>query len=339
MPNTTALPLIDTLDQLEDHLSAPSEEDVAAVSLLDGDILVLGAAGKMGPSLCRLAARAIAKAELRKRVIAVARFSDTQVRRDLERSGVETVTCDLLVPGGLAQLPEAPNVIFMAARKFSTSGSEHLTWVMNTLLPGLVAERFRNSRIVAFSTGNVYPLVPVGSGGATESTPVAPIGEYAQSALGRERMFEYGSAKWGAPVVLLRLNYAIDLRYGVLVDIATAVFHRRPIDLSMAAVNVIWQGDANAACLRSFAHCQSPPLILNITGPETLSVRSIAEEFGRRFAVEPLFTSEEMPTALLSNATKAHQLLGSPTITPREMMDWIANWIKRGGVMLNRPTH
>jgi nucleoside-diphosphate-sugar epimerase len=192
---------------------------------------------------------------------------------------------------------------------------------------------------VAFSTGNVYPLQPVKEGGARESTPVDPQGEYAQSALGRERMFEYGSAKWGTPVVILRLNYAIDLRYGVLVDVATSVFHRRPIDLSMAAVNVIWQGDANAACLRSFAHCQSPPLILNITGPETLSVRSIAQEFGRRFGVEPHFTSEEMPTALLSNATKAHELLGTPAVEPCEMMDWIANWIKRGGVMLNKPTH
>src|SRR5207302_8609835 len=339
MPNTTALPLIDTLDQLEDHLSAPSEEDVAAVSLLDGDILVLGAAGKMGPSLCRLAARAIAKAELRKRVIAVARFSDTQVRRDLERSGVETVTCDLLVPGGLAQLPEAPNVIFMAARKFSTSGSEHLTWVMNTLLPGLVAERFRNSRIVAFSTGNVYPLVPVGSGGATESTPVAPIGEYAQSALGRERMFEYGSAKWGTPVTIVRLNYAVELRYGVLVDIGLNVFNRGAVDLHMGYVNVIWQRDANSISLRSLTHCQSPPFVLNLTGHETLAARDVANEFGKRFGIEPIFSGQESGEALLSNAAKAHVLFGKATVLPDQLIDWIAHWIMHHGAILNKPTH
>src|SRR5437899_5443625 len=309
------------------------------MAALDGDLLILGAGGKMGPSLARLARRAIEQAGVKKRVFAVARFTNDKLPSELAAHGIETIACDLLDRTSLDKLPNIPNVIFMAARKFGTSGSEYLTWAMNTYLPGLVAERYRDSRIVAFSTGNVYPLQPVNEGGARESTPMDPQGEYAQSTLGRERMFEYVSAKWGTPVVLLRLNYAIDLRYGVLVDIATAVFHRRPIDLSMAAVNVIWQGDANALCLRSFAHCQSPPLILNITGPETLSVRSIAEEFGRRFEVEPLFTSEEMPTALLSNATKAHQLLGSPTITPREMMDWIANWIKRGGVMLNRPTH
>jgi NAD dependent epimerase/dehydratase family len=330
---------INTEEELEERLSRPTEADVAAMAALDGDLILLGAGGKMGPSLARLARRAADQAGAKKRIIAVARFTNRDVLSQLSSEGIETVECDLLERKKLSSLPEARNIVFMAARKFGTTGSEYLTWAMNTYLPGLVAERFRDSRIVAFSTGNVYPLQPVKQGGARESTPVDPQGEYAQSALGRERMFEYGSAKWGTPVAILRLNYAIDLRYGVLVDIATAVFHRRPIDLSMAAVNVIWQGDANAACLRSFAYCQSPPLILNITGPETLSVRYIAEEFGRRFRVEPLFTSEEMPTALLSNSTKARQLLGFSTVTPCEMMDWIANWIKRGGVVLNKPTH
>jgi len=330
---------IDTEQELEERLSRPEEADAAAVAGLNGDLIILGAGGKMGPSLARLARRAADHAGAKKRIIAVARFTNTNLLPQLSSEGIETIACDLLEPGKLSGLPDVPNVVFMAARKFGTTGSEYLTWAMNTYLPGLVAERYRDSRIVAFSTGNVYPLQPVKQGGARESTPVGPQGEYAQSALGRERMFEYGSAKWGTPVVILRLNYAVELRYGVLVDIATAVFERRPIDLSMAAVNVIWQGDANAMCLRSFAHCQSPSLILNITGPETLSVRSIAEEFGRRFGIEPVFTSEEMPTALLSNATEAQKLLGSPNVTPCEMMQWIADWIKHGGVMLNKPTH
>jgi nucleoside-diphosphate-sugar epimerase len=330
---------INTEEELEERLSRPAEADAAAIAALNGDLIILGAGGKMGPSLARLARRAADQAGAKKRIIAVARFTSPNVQSQLSSESIETISCDLLEPSALSSLPDVGNVIFMAARKFGTTGSEYLTWAMNTYLPGLVAERYRDSRIVAFSTGNVYPLQPVNEGGARESTPVNPQGEYAQSALGRERMFEYGSAKWGTPVVILRLNYAIDLRYGVLVDIATSVFHRRPIDLSMAAVNVIWQGDANAMALRSFAHCLSPPLILNITGPETLSVRSIALEFGRRFGVEPVFTSEETPTALLSNATKAHQLLGPPGVTPCEMMDWITNWIKRGGMMLNKPTH
>ena len=339
MSNTRSLPFINTADQLEDHLSAPSDEDVAAVSSLDGDILVLGAAGKMGPSLCRLAARAISEAGLRKRVIAVARFSDTQVRRDLERSGVQTVTCDLLEPGALAQLPNVPNVIFMAARKFGTSGSEHITWAMNTFLPGLVAERFRDSRIVAFSTGNVYPLVPVDSGGAKESTPVAPIGEYAQSALGRERMFEYGSAKWGTPVTIVRLNYAVELRYGVLVDIALKVLNREQVDVSMGYVNVIWQRDANSVSLRSLAHCQSPPFVLNLTGRETLAVRDVAKQFGKRLGVEPIFSGQESGKALLSNATKADTLFGQGTVSADQLIDWIAHWITHDGALLNKPTH
>jgi nucleoside-diphosphate-sugar epimerase len=276
---------------------------------------------------------------VRKKIIAVARFSDNQLRASLASEGIETLAVDLLQPGALSKLPDVPNVIFMAARKFGTTGSEDLTWAMNTLLPGLVAERYRASRIVAFSTGNVYPLRHAMEGGAIESTPVAPVSEYAQSALGRERMFEYGSRQWGTAVTILRLNYAIDLRYGVLLDIGTAVFERRPIDLHMALVNIIWQGDANSVCLRSFAHCQAPPLILNLTGPETLSVKSIAEEFGRRFNVQPTFISEEMPTALLSNAAKAHQIFGRPTVTPEQMIDWTSAWISTGGPRLNKPTH
>src|SRR5256885_5226473 len=285
-----------TESELEELLSRPDEATTSAVAALDGDLLILGAGGKMGPSLARLARRAADEAGVKKRVIAVARFTNRDLLSELAAAGIEAMAADLLDPGTLDRLPDISNVIFMAARKFGTAGGEHLTWAMNTYLPGLVAERYRNSRIVAFSTGNVYPLRSLKEGGANESTPVAPLGEYAQSALGRERMFEYGSMQWGTPVAILRLNYAVELRSGVLLDIGTAVFERRPIDLRMALVNVIWQGDANSICLRSLAHCQSPPLFLNLTGPETLSVRYIAEEFGRRFCLQPTFSSEEMPT-------------------------------------------
>jgi nucleoside-diphosphate-sugar epimerase len=330
---------INTEVELQEILSRPSDSDVAAIAQLDGDLLILGAGGKMGPSLARRSRRAAEKAGVAKRIVAVARFSDNSLRDSLESDGIETLGSDLLQPGALSKLPDTPNVIFMAARKFGTTGSEDLTWAMNTYLPGLVAERYRSSRIVAFSTGNVYPLRDATLGGAVESTPLAPVSEYAQSALGRERMFAYGSRQWGTCVVILRLNYAIDLRYGVLLDIGTAVFERRPIDLRMAFVNVIWQGDANSVCLRSFAHCQSPPLLLNLTGPEILRVRYLAEEFGRRFCVQPNFSSEEMPTALLSNAAKAHQMFGYPTVTVSEMIDWTASWISSRGPRLNKPTH
>jgi len=258
---------------------------------------------------------------------------------DLSAQDIETITSDLLEPDELSKLPDIPNVIFMAARKFGTAGAECLTWAMNTHLPGLVASRYRNSLIVAFSTGNVYPLRSASEGGALESTPTTPVGEYAQSALGRERMFEYGSAKWGTPVTILRLNYAIDLRYGVLLDIGQAVNQNRPVDLHMPLVNVMWQGDANSWCLRSFAHSQSPPFVLNITGPETLSVRDIAMEFGRYFGIEPQFNSEDGPTAFLNNAAKAQQLFGKPSVKPSEMIEWIAHWIRQGGTMLGKPTH
>ena len=330
--------LINTVEELENELSLPTMADIATVSELRGDVLILGAAGKMGPSLAKLARRSIAQAGVNKRVIAVARFSDPHVQSALEESGIETIASDLLKQGALASLPDVENVIFMAARKFGTSGSEDLTWAMNTFLPGLVAERYRDSHIVAFSTGNVYGLQPVSTGGATEVTPVAPVGEYAQSALGRERMFEYGSNQSKTPVVLLRLNYAVELRYGVLVDIALKVYNRETVDLQMGYVNVIWQRDANSQCLRSFAHCQSPPLVLNITGPEMLRVRYIAEEFGRRFGIQPFFSGSESDSAILSNAAKATALFGPPTVYPTQLVDWIAHWIANRRAVLNKPT-
>jgi hypothetical protein len=331
---------IKTESELEELLSRPDEETAAAMAALDGDLLILGVGGKMGPSLARLARRAIDQAGVKRRVIAVARFTNADLPASLAAHGIETIARDLLDRSALDKLPDIPNVVFMAARKFGTSGEEHLTWAMNTYLPGLVTERYRNSRIVAFSTGNVYPLRTLSEGGAAETTPAGPVGEYAQSALGRERMFEYGSMRWGTPVVILRLNYAVELRYGVLVDIGRAVFERRPVDLCMPHVNVIWQRDANSWCLRSFAHCQSPPLVLNITGPETLSVRELALEFGQHFDIEPTFVSStEGSSALLSDVSKARRLFGSPTVQPKEMVEWIANWIRDGGAMLNKPTH
>ena len=327
---------IRTEAELEELLSRPDEKTSEAMAALEGDLLILGAGGKMGPSLARLARRA----GVRKRIIAVARFTNSKLPAELSHDGIETLACDLLDREALARLPDAPNVIFMAARKFGTFGEAHMTWAMNTHLPGLVADRFRSSKIVAFSTGNVYPLRSISQGGATEDTPVDPVGEYAQSALGRERMFEYGSARWGTRGVLLRLNYAVELRYGVLVDIGLAVFERRAIHLGMPCVNVIWQGDANSWCLRSFAHCQAPPLVLNITGTETLSVRELALEFGRHFGAEPTFApATEGTSALLNDAGKARSLFGEPKVGTGELIGWIADWIRSGGALLNKPTH
>jgi nucleoside-diphosphate-sugar epimerase len=318
--------IIDTEAELDEFLSQPSAADCAALAAIEGDILILGAGGKMGPSLVQRARRAAPG----KRIYAVARTP---------AEGIETFAADLLDRRQLAALPDALNVIFMAGRKFGSTGNEPLTWATNALLPAMVAERYAGSRIVAFSTGNVYPFVAVASGGATEETPTAPVGEYAQSALARERLFDYFSAKNGTPVAILRLNYAIDLRYGVLLDIAQKVFTRRPIDLTMGHVNVIWQGDANSACLRSLALCQSPARILNLTGPETLMVRAIANQFGDRFGIRAVFEGSESETALLSNASRLHALLGPPTVGVTEMIEMVARWVQAGRPSWSKPTH
>jgi nucleoside-diphosphate-sugar epimerase len=330
---------IDSEEALEDRLSRPTDAAVAAMRSLDGDLLILGAGGKMGPSLAHLAQCAVEKAGVRKRIIAVARFTNSRLVEQLQGWGVETITSDLLEPGALEALPDVPNVIFMAARKFGTTGSEYMTWALNTYLPGRVAERYNKSRIVAFSTGNVYPLRKVAQGGADETVAPAPVGEYAQSALGRERMFEYGASRWGTAVCLLRLNYAVELRYGVLLDIGTAVFERRPVNVRMGYVNVIWQGDANVVCLRSLQLCEAPAKILNVTGPETLSVRAIANHFGEIFGVRAIFEGEEADMALLNNAAECDRLFGRPSVTAGEMIQWTAHWIARGGTTLQKPTH
>src|ERR1700686_5394992 len=314
--------IIATEQKLEDLLSEPNEAVARARAALEGDLLILGVAGKMGPSLARRARRACELAGVKKRIIGGARLSTGGTRGFLDRSGIETIAADLLDPDALAALPDVDNAIFMTGRKFGSTGSEHLTWAMNVFQPGTAAERFRRARIVAFSSGNASPMTPVLQGGSTESTPPGPVGEYAQSALGRERILEYFSSRHGTPMTILRLNYAIDLRYGVLLDVGLKVFERRPVNLAMGHANVIWQGDANSVCLRSFTLCQSPPAVLNLTGPETISIRWLPRRFGERFGVEPAFEGTESETALLNNAARCHRLFGYPSVTVEQMIEW-----------------
>jgi nucleoside-diphosphate-sugar epimerase len=324
---------------LEELLSRPTPPVVEAMAALSGDVLVLGAAGKMGPSLCRLAMRAADAAGLRARVTAVARFSDPAIRAALEAEGVHTLSCDLFERSQVQSLPESPNIVYMVGQKFGTTGDESRTWAINAYLPAVVAERFPQSRIVAFSTGNVYPLVPADSTGPTEADAVGPVGEYAQSTLARERVFEFFSRKNGTPVVILRLNYAVEPRYGVLRDVADKVRNRRPVDVTMGWVNLIWQRDANAIALRSFAHAGAPPFVLNVTGTPAISVRWLAEQLGRRFGVAPRFEGTESETALLSDASCAERLFGTPEVGIDEMISRVAEWVEQGGRSLGKPTH
>ena len=329
---------IETEAQLEDALAAPNAADVEALRRLSGDIVVLGAGGKMGPSLARRIKRAALAANNKCRVMAVSRFSSAAARNELEASGVETIACDLLNRRQVADLPDAENVLFLAGRKFGSTERSDLTWAVNSYLPGLVAERYGQSRTVVFSTGNVYPFVSVTSGGAVESDAPAPRGEYASSGLGRERIFEYFSREFGLPCLLFRLNYAVDLRYGVLVDIARKVHAGEPANLSVGSFNVIWQGDANSYALRCLELCASPPRILNVTGPETVSTRRAAEFFAQCFGRAVSFVGQETDTALLSNAALCHQLLGYPSVTLGELMGRVARWIEAGGASLGKPT-
>ncbi|MCL4782098.1 MAG: NAD(P)-dependent oxidoreductase [Bryobacterales bacterium] len=333
---------IGDIAELEDALSQPSERDIAAMAALDGDVMLLGAGGKMGPSLARLVKRASVAAGVKRRVIAVARFSDQTLLSQFAAHDIETLPADLLKSEDLARLPDVPNVIYMAAKKFGTSSGEMTeaaaTWAMNAYLPGRVAERFAKSRIVSFSTGNVYPFTAAASGGATENTPMEPVGEYGLSALARERIFTHFSHQYGTPMAILRLNYAIDLRYGVLTDLGRKVLAGAPVDVTMGAVNVIWQRDANAACLGSFAHCATPPDVLNLTGPETLSVRWLATELGNRLGKNPVLTGEEQATALLSNATRCQNRFGYPTVPVAKLLDWVADWLLAGGETWDKPT-
>jgi nucleoside-diphosphate-sugar epimerase len=321
---------------LEDFMTEPTPVLVDDLASVPGDILVLGAAGKMGPTLARMAKRAAPG----KHIVGVARFSDPVAKAALDTAGVETIACDLLDRDAVARLPQLDNIVFMAAMKFGATGNAALTWAMNVHVPTIVAETFPAARIVAFSTGCVYPFVPVVSGGATEEVPaVPPPGDYANSCVGRERMFEHFSARHGTPGRIVRLNYAIDMRYGVLHDVATKVRDGAEIDLSMGHVNVIWQGDANAVALRCLARATTPITPINVTGQETISVRWLAHEFGQRFGRAPKLTGTEADAGWLNNAARMVAEFGSPRVPLPRMIDWTADWLMRSGASHGKPTH
>jgi hypothetical protein len=330
---------IRTEEELEERLSRPSPEAVRDIAQLKGDLVILGVGGKMGPTLARMAKRAIDEAGGKHAVIGVARFSDEGSRRSLEAAGVRTVPCDLLDRSQVARLPEAAALISAVGQKFGTTGAESATWATNAYLPGLIAERYPGVPTMVFSTGNIYPLVPVAGGGATEDLPPGPIGEYAQSALGRERMFEFFSRRDRTPMTLYRLNYAVELRYGILLEIALKVWNGTPLDVRMGYVNVIWQGDANAIALRMLFLGQSPPRVFNVTGGEILSVRELANRFGVLFDKKPVLDGREAETALLSDSSRARSVFGPPGVSVDQVVRWVAHWVQHSGRTLNRPSH
>jgi len=326
---------IEDEEALEELLSRPSQALIDDLAKLDGDIMILGVGGKVGPTLARLAKRAAP----RKTIYGAARFSDEDVKRRLESWGIETIACDLLEKDQVSALPEIPNIVYMAGKKFGTDADRSFAWAMNTLVPSLVAERFKGSRIVVFSTLCVYPFAPVAHGGWDERVEPKPVGDYANSCVGRERTFGYFSRKFGTPGRIIRLNYAIDMRYGVLFDIAAWVRDGQPIPIETGHANVIWQGDASSQILRSLMHCETPSAPLNVGGPGMTSVRMVAEIFGERFGRAPIYDGEEAASAWANHTLEAQRLFGYPVVPLAKMIDWVADWVERDMPSHNKPTH
>ncbi|MDZ4859093.1 MAG: epimerase [Candidatus Hydrogenedentes bacterium] len=330
---------IETVESLEELMTRPAVRLVESMRALTGDIVILGVGGKMGPSLAVLAARAVEASGVARRITAVSTFSQSHVRAELETHGVVTHQADVLAPGAVDSLPEAENVLYMIGRKFGSTGAEWDTWATNVFAAGLCARRFAKSRIVAFSSGNIYPFVPIEGGGATESTAPNPVGEYAMTGLGRERMFDHAAHQYGTQVLHYRLNYAVELRYGVILDVAQKVWNGEPIDVTMGYANCIWQGHANAVALQCLPLASSPPTILNVTGIERISIRELAARMGALMGKTPRITGAEAKTALLSNASKCHELFGAPDVNLETLYRWVAHWIQHGGKTLSKPTH
>ena len=326
---------IETTEQLTEVISRPAPGLVEAMKRLDGDVMVLGGGGKVGPTMARTAKRAIEEAGVDKKVVVV----DVAPLEELAKEGFETIQCDLMNLDEVRKLPRVENIVYMVGRKFGSTGSEHITWAINVMIPYHVASTFTESRIVAFSTGCVYPVVHVMSGGSTEEQPANPVGEYAQSCLGRERMFDYYAETAGEKVVQFRLNYAIDMRYGVLYDVASQVWEGKPVDVTTGYANVIWQGDACNQALQALELASSPATILNVTGPETFSIRDAAKRFGEIMGKEATFTGEENGLGYLNNATKANTLFGNPSVPLGKLLEWTAAWVMQGGENLGKPTH
>jgi len=327
---------ISTLDEpgLENWLSEPTEATKKELAGLEGDIVVLGAGGKMGPTLAMM----LKKASGGKNIYAVSRFSDTSVKTRMDDAGIRTIEADLLDESQYYKLPKVENVFYLVGRKFGATGNQPLTWALNSFVPTLIAQHYRDARIVVFSTGNVYPFVDIDSGGASEETAPAPVGEYAQSCLGRERVFQYFSQLYNTPITIIRLNYSNEPRYGIIVDLTLKILNDEPIDLTMGAVNLIWQRDANDYIIRSVSLAQSPPAVLNVTGPDTVPIRKLAEQIGKQLNREPKFVSREARTALLSDASYCFSMFGYPKTTLDEMVSAIVNWVASGKKVLNKPT-
>lgn len=326
-------------EKLNKLLSTPSDALVEDMKKIKGDIMILGAGGKMGPTLCVLAKNAAKKAGVEKRIIAVSRGTDKIATELLQENGVEVIAMDLLDKEKLYSLPEVENIIFMAGKKFGTNGNEWQTWAMNSVLPAFVADKFKKSNIVVFSSGNIYPIVPLSSGGCTEEDRPLPNGEYAMSCLARERSFEYAAQTYGTKVFIYRLNFAVDLRYGVVYDVAEKIMKGQKISLSTPCFNFIWQGSANEIAIRGLLHAESPARVMNVTGPETISIKKTAIELGKYLSKEPLFEGEEGENAYLNDASLALETFGYPSVNARTLIRWQSEWLLDGGRSLNKPTH